>query len=90
MNDPTTNPQAEPQVARLEEEPTGEEAPGNLSGNEHEDKLERTGTVNARHGRLPAWLNVVYVIMLVWAAYYAIEYWALPGYNELGPGLGDY
>jgi len=71
-------------------EELGEEIPGNLSGNPHEDALEETGTVAARHGRINWWLWGVYVIMLVWAAYYAIEYWALPGYNELGPGLGDY
>jgi len=67
-----------------------EKAPGNLSGNPHEDALEKTGTVAARHGKINGWLWVVHVIMLVWAAYYAIEYWALPGHNELGPGLGDY
>ena len=66
------------------------EIPGNLSGNPHEDELERTGTVSARHGRINGWLWIVYIIMLVWAVYYAIEYWSLPGYNELGPGLGDY
>jgi len=65
-------------------------APGNLSGNAHEDALEECGTVSARHGRINWWLWAVYIIMLVWAVYYAVEYWALPGYNELGPGLGDY
>ena len=65
-------------------------APGNLSGNAHEDALEKTGTVAARHGRINWWLWAVYIIMLVWAGYYAIEYWSLPGSNHLGPGLGDY
>ena len=67
-----------------------EQTPGNLSGDSHEDELEKTGTVAARHGRINWWLWAVYLIMLVWAVYYAIEFWALPGYNELGPGLGDY
>ena len=67
-----------------------EQPPGNLSGKAREDALEKTGTVAARHGRINWWLWAVYVIMLVWAGYYAIEYWSLPGHNELGPGLGDY
>ena len=73
-----------------EQTKSGERPPGNLSGNAHEDQLEETGTVSARHGKINWWLWAVYVIMLVWAVYYAIEYWALPGYDELGPGLGDY
>lgn len=67
-----------------------EEAPGNLSGDSHEDSLEKTGNVSARHGRINWWLWAVYAIMLGWAVYYAFEYWSLPGYDELGPGLGDY
>lgn len=79
MNEPTT-PNAE----------GVDETPGNLSGNGHEDALERTGTVAARHGRINWWLWAVYLIMLGWALYYGFEYWQLPGHNSLGPGLGDY
>jgi hypothetical protein len=67
-----------------------EQTPGNLSGDAREDEVEKTGTVSSRHGRINWWLWAVYVIMLVWAVYYALEYWSLPGYNDLGPGLGDY
>ena len=67
-----------------------QEPPGNLSGNAHEDELERTGPVAGRHGRINWWLWAVYLIMLSWGVYYALEFWSLPGYNELGPGLGDY
>lgn len=73
----------------IENEWVGEE-PGNLSGNPHEDALEKTGTVAARHGPINGWLWVVYVIILVWSVYYAFEFWSLPGFDELGPGLGDY
>ena len=80
MSDPTT----------MQAETGTSEPPGNLSGNSHEDQLEQAGTVASRHGRINWWLWAVYIIMLAWAVYYAIEYWSLPGYNELGPGLGDY
>ena len=38
--------------------------------------------VQARHGRVNTWLCIVYLIMFVWALYYAITYW-----GGLGPGL---
>jgi hypothetical protein len=40
------------------------------------------GHIKARHGRVNAWLLVVYLVMFVWALYYAFEFW-----GGLGPGL---
>jgi hypothetical protein len=40
------------------------------------------GHIKARHGRINAWLLVVYFIMFVWALYYGYVYW-----GGLGPGL---
>ncbi|HWY72777.1 MAG TPA: hypothetical protein VNW98_03980 [Burkholderiaceae bacterium] len=40
------------------------------------------GHIKARHGRINAWLLVVYLVMFVWALYYAFNYW-----GGLGPGL---
>ncbi|MBA2352281.1 MAG: hypothetical protein M3Q32_06315 [Pseudomonadota bacterium] len=42
------------------------------------------GEVHARHGKVNAWLGVVYLVLLVWALYYGYIYW-----GGLGPGL-DY
>jgi hypothetical protein len=42
------------------------------------------GYIQAHHGSIPAWLLVVYLVLLVWGLYYAYVYW---GY--LGPGLGQ-
>ncbi|MET1082130.1 MAG: hypothetical protein ABWY12_03640 [Burkholderiales bacterium] len=40
------------------------------------------GHIQAHHGRINAWLLVVYLIMFVWALYYGFTYW-----GGLGPGL---
>ena len=40
------------------------------------------GHIQARHGRINGWLLIVYVILFVWALYYALTYW-----GGLGPGL---
>jgi hypothetical protein len=40
------------------------------------------GHVQARHGRINAWLLIVYLVMFVWALYYGWVYW-----GGLGPGL---
>jgi hypothetical protein len=51
----------------------------------HADDLESYGGhIQARHGRVNAWLLVVYLVLLVWALYYGWRYW-----GGLGPGL-DY
>jgi hypothetical protein len=51
----------------------------------HDQQLEDYGGghIQARHGRINAWLLVVYFIMFVWALYYGYIYW-----GGLGPGLG--
>ena len=42
------------------------------------------GEVSTRHGRINAWLLVVYVALTIWAVVYLLVYW-----GGLGPGLGD-
>ena len=42
------------------------------------------GEVSTRHGRINAWLLVVYVGLTIWAVVYLLVYW-----GGLGPGLGD-
>jgi hypothetical protein len=42
------------------------------------------GYIQAHHGGIPAWLLVVYLILLLWALYYAYVHW-----GSLGPGLGQ-
>ena len=42
------------------------------------------GYIQAHHGGIPPWLLAVYVILLVWALYYAYVYW-----GSLGPGLAQ-
>lgn len=39
------------------------------------------GTIQSRHGYLPIWLLVVYLILAVWGLYYAFYYW-----GGVGPG----
>jgi len=50
----------------------------------HDQQVEEYGgdRLQARHGRVNTWLCIVYLIMFVWALYYAITYW-----GGLGPGL---
>jgi hypothetical protein len=50
----------------------------------HHQQVEEYGgdRLQARHGRVNTWLCIVYLIMFVWALYYAITYW-----GGLGPGL---
>ena len=51
----------------------------------HEELEEYgAGHIKARHGRINAWLLVVYAALFVWALYYGYRYW-----GGLGPGL-DY
>lgn len=50
-----------------------------------EDELETYGGhIQARHGTIPAWLLVVYLVLFMFSLYYAYEFW-----GGLGPGL-DY
>jgi len=50
----------------------------------HEEVESYGGHIQARHGRVNAWLLAVYLVLLVWALYYGYRYW-----GGLGPGL-DY
>lgn len=60
---------------------SGQEAPTHREGDMHE---YAGGYIQAHHGGIPAWLLAVYVILLVWALYYAYVYW-----GSLGPGLAQ-
>jgi hypothetical protein len=42
------------------------------------------GYIQGHHGSIPAWLLAVYLILFVWALYYAYVYW-----GGLGPGLAQ-
>ena len=42
------------------------------------------GYIQAHHGGIPAWLLAVYVVLFVWALYYAYVFW-----GSLGPGLAE-
>lgn len=59
----------------------GQEAP---TRREHDMHEYAGGYIQAHHGGIPAWLLAVYVILLVWALYYAYVYW-----GSLGPGLAQ-
>lgn len=50
----------------------------------HHQQVEEYGGghIQARHGRINAWLLLVYVILFVSALYYGCTYW-----GGLGPGL---
>ncbi|NNF97078.1 MAG: hypothetical protein HKM94_09150 [Halobacteria archaeon] len=61
------------------------EAANEQQASPHEQMEEYgAGQIKARHGRINGWLLVVYVVLFVWALYYAYTYW-----GGLGPGL-DY
>lgn len=64
-------------IGHREEEPHAQDLP-------HYMQVENYGggEVQARHGRINAWLAVVYLILFVWALYYGYVYW-----GGLGPGL---
>lgn len=49
------------------------EAP-NSSGNE-QPYLYRHAGIEERDGRIPLWLTLVVVGLLLWSIYYAIQYW---------------
>ena len=60
------------------------DATGEADDVPHHQKVEEYGgdRLQARHGRLNTWLCIVYLIMFIWALYYATAYW-----GGLGPGL---
>lgn len=64
------------------------EAPNDSGDSAHGEPHHRQteeyggGHIEARHGRINAWLLVVYAVLFVWAIYYGYVYW-----GGLGPGL---
>jgi hypothetical protein len=64
------------------DQPTG----GGHEGHQKEHDMHdyAGGYIRAHHGGIPAWLLVVYVVLFVWALYYAYVYW-----GSLGPGLAE-
>ena len=50
----------------------------------HHRRTEEFGAdrLEARHGRVDRWLQLVYLVMFIWALYYGYVYW-----GGLGPGL---
>lgn len=63
---------------------TGRPHGGGVEPVAHADQLEdyAGGYIQARHGRIPRWLLVVYAVLFVWSMYYLYVYW-----GGLGPGL---
>jgi hypothetical protein len=47
----------------------------------HEMEEYGGGSIEGRHGYIPAWLLFVYFVLFVWALYYAYQYW-----GGVGPG----
>ena len=41
-------------------------------------KYEFSG-IEERHGRIPKWLAVVYIAMLIWMVYYLVRFWTDKG-----------
>lgn len=35
--------------------------------------------IDERHGVIPKWLGVVYVVLLIWMVYYLIRFWTEKG-----------
>jgi len=52
-------------------------------GDEGHHELEEYagGYIQARHGYLPVWLLLVYLVLFLWSLYYMVVYW-----GGLGPG----
>ena len=47
----------------------------------HERQDYQGGELQDRHGYIPAWLLVVYTVLLFWGLYYGYAYW-----GGVGPG----
>jgi hypothetical protein len=60
--------------------PTNPE-PGARENSHPEMEEYAGGTIQARHGYVPLWLLVVYLVLFIWALYYLVVYW-----GGLGPG----
>ncbi len=61
--------------------PTGPESTKPPDEPHHDKEEYGGGAIEGRHGYIPAWLLVVYIVLFVWALYYAYQYW-----GGLGPG----
>ena len=35
--------------------------------------------IDERHGKIPAWLAIVYVALVIWMVYYLIRFWTENG-----------
>ena len=59
------------------------ETPGTHTSEREAEGIEdyAGGYIQVRTGQIPAWLLVVYAVLLVWALYYLVVYW-----GGLGPG----
>lgn len=66
------------------EETTDRQSSGHEGQTHREDDMHdyAGGYIQAHHGGIPAWLLVVYLVLLLWGLYYAYVYW-----GTLGPGL---
>jgi hypothetical protein len=66
------------------DETTGRRDTGHEGETQREDDLHEYagGYIQSHHGGIPGWLLAVYVVLFVWALYYAYVYW-----GSLGPGL---
>ena len=42
---------------------------------QEEEYLYRSAGIRERHGRIPLWLLLVVVVLLVWSLYYMLEFW---------------
>jgi hypothetical protein len=62
-----------------------ESTPGKPTSDEtlhsHEVEEYQGGDIQSRHGYIPAWLLVVYAVLLLWGLLYTYDYW-----GGLGPG----
>jgi hypothetical protein len=48
---------------------------------EHSSEISRyeASGIEERHGRVPAWLAIVYAALLIWMVYYLVRFWTDPG-----------
>jgi hypothetical protein len=49
--------------------------------NDHSDSITRyePSGIEERHGIIPTWLAIVYVVMFVWMVWYTIAFWTDKG-----------
>jgi len=64
--------------------PSTPESDDSDHGSDHEMEEYAGGTIQSRHGYIPVWLLVVYVVLFVWGLYYAYLYWGGVGPGRIG------